>query len=262
MDNNNNNLKQSQQIPATPLWPGQTKTGVEHTLLMGENEKKPQPRLEIIDEAESKTKLNHYIKVIKTYRDLQHKAYVTDKLDEEERKDYQSYITPQLEMYIKKTQELEEKVDTGLKYKDTLAYWITINPEYLEVDLDNLVADMQIKMQKFSKSKTIAYGLYAFEQGGNNEENMGVHPHIHILMYPDKTRKSEPCKIKANLKRYFPKAQIYFKSIGTQEKCNVKENYIKGKKSDEEKSEKSYLDTVWRKELGIPNYIIMKPVNI
>jgi len=130
-------------------------------------------------------------------------------------------------------------------------FWITINPDPALITVENFIAKINKLVQRSCFSKPI----YAFEQTGTTEADIGHHPHVHIMC--DKTIDLSP----AQMQKYIYSSCHHF--VGDKKAIHVqtfpasfredKEAYLKGLKWDEKKDPASVMNLKWRYNLGIPN---------
>lgn len=67
--------------------------------------------------------------------------------------------------------------------------WITVNPEFEDKPLDSVTKLLIKQVTKYCRKKSISNAIWSYEQKGENEENMGTHPHCHMLVEFDTTPK-------------------------------------------------------------------------
>lgn len=107
----------------------------------------------------------------------------------------------------------QQKANSGISAKDTVGYFITINPEFLDVELEDVVTDLVSATARFVKKKAIAHYMYTFEQID------GTHPHVHIVVILDKTNQaSQPTRFKRGVQSTFGKLCDTSKNFA----CNIK----------------------------------------
>lgn len=130
-------------------------------------------------------------------------------------------------------------------------FWITINPDPKLITAENFVLKINKMIQRACFSKPI----YAFEQTGTTEADIGHHPHVHIMC--DKTIDISP----AQMQRYIYSSCQHF--VGSKKSIHIqtfnasfredKEAYLKGLKWDEKKDPACMMNVKWRQKLGIPH---------
>lgn len=161
--------------------------------------------------------------------------------------------------------ELEETDDnSGLSSKDTLAYFVTVNPDTALPRWD--FSTFVDKVERFVRRKFVSFYYYSFEQGGSTPETVGNHPHVHILIYLDKSnQQSQPKKVKRAIQTTFEsfcdtKNNTFcnIKPISA-DKIEIKRRYIMGRKSKKEKIEKIEFDNHFRAALGLQPYYTNHP---
>lgn len=123
-------------------------------------------------------------------------------------------------------------------------FFMTINPKP-DIDL-KLFKDLVSKYISRSFVKNV---LYSFEQTGVDDDSMGHHPHVHIIM--DKVKNMSPKQLQDRTYNTFKNVcnnrlccdvRIYQGSL-RQDKID----YLKGLKWDESKDKASKINIVWRK---------------
>lgn len=158
--------------------------------------------------------------------------------------------------------ENEEKDKyNGLTKKEIYGYWLTLSPEHTHT-LDELVKCVN----KIMKKKAILEAIWVYEQSGREEtNNLGYHPHAHILIRTDKNVKqmSEPSRFINGLKNTSEKlgdvnkrAFFYLKCVN-EETYNKKERYMEGFKQDS-KMEKVEGDKIWRRKMKLEDIYRLK----
>ncbi len=60
--------------------------------------------------------------------------------------------------------------------------WITVNPEYENLDQQYVTNNLIKQVQKYCSKKNVLGAAWTYEQTGTTEETMGHHPHAHILI--------------------------------------------------------------------------------
>ena len=145
----------------------------------------------------------------------------------------------------------EQQLNGGIKTSDLYGYWITINPPYEDKDPYEVATDILKRTQKLVKSKGVFQASWVIEQTGETEEELGKHPHIHLLIQRNITNQmGEPSRLKAHIERHLQK-------IGNCNKikpCHVDNvdgrlKYLLGQKSDSSKSKMLQMDKIFREKL-------------
>jgi len=130
--------------------------------------------------------------------------------------------------------------------------FITVNPK------PTIKPEQLIKLvNKWCARKCVIAAVYTFEQAGEDDDNMGHHPHAHILMEHNMAR-SEFIR---NIKNTF--SQIC--NVNNDKLLNIRTcpedsdiakryRYITGHKKDNDKAKKMEIDKIWRSKLGIDDF--------
>lgn len=165
---------------------------------------------------------------------------------------YRSRFVTQWSGLFSKLDRLEDlDANSGVSSKDTEAYFITINPDFGSegFDLDVFIQ----KVETFVTRKWVSIYYYTFEQGGSTEENMGTHPHVHMLVFLDKSKQqSQPARFREAVKRTFKQfcdtSNSIFCNIKalTADKVEPRRLYILGNKKGADKKAKQTIDYEWR----------------
>lgn len=154
---------------------------------------------------------------------------------------------------LKEVQELETEHEHGIKSKDIFGFFLTVNPVYQDKDQNEIISTLQKCAKSISKKKGVFSAEWVFEQGGKTREEVGKHPHLHMVLQRNVNSQSgEPSRLKKQLlqivKRMFPDCQnVNIKVIkdGTQ---MSRLKYIRGIKNKEYNPE---LDNQWREINGL-----------
>lgn len=168
-------------------------------------------------------------------------------------------LGPEAQNMIERLAELESiHSNNGIPNSELYGYFITVNPKYdEETDTKALAEELLKAAEKVSRKKGVLTFHYCIEQGGKNREEMGKHPHLHMLVQRNIALESgQPSRLKKGLESSFKKfgtSQLNIKvvKIGT-EKSRIL--YIQGKKSDPSKLEMVQIDNEWRKMIGLKSY--------
>ena len=134
--------------------------------------------------------------------------------------------------------------------------WITLNPPE-ETDLNKFIK----LVKKVTSKKWIDSYIFVIEQGGKTEENMGHHPHAHILLHHDNYRHDKfYSEITNSLLSIWTPGQIEndriinFRPSHEEKDVIGRYQYCKGIKKDDEKFPTLKIDEKWRAIKMIPNF--------
>ncbi len=152
---------------------------------------------------------------------------------------------------LAKLEELQD--NNGIKTSELYGYWVTINPSYEGKDTTELTFDMMETVFRFIRKKGVFLATFVVEQGGTTEEEMGKHPHIHMLVQRNTTNQNgQPARLKKTIKSSFKKYgdQLDIKP------CHMNNiegriRYLNGQKSDNKKYKSHEIDIKWRLKLDI-----------
>lgn len=160
--------------------------------------------------------------------------------------------------------KIQEKYDEVKKLKDELKIvsdkkdsdfvWITISPRS-----DVSFLSFQSVVLRILKKKWMTHYLYVYEQRGKEINEIGKLPHLHMLLRRNGKKFSE---VKRELLRAIESIvdldvySAYDIRLVKDDDDNVMRlmNYILGKKKDEEKQIKQYIDDEWRKRENLEKY--------
>lgn len=185
-----------------------------------------------------------YVKSIKTKVLKLNALYNRSKLLEE--------LGPAAICLLEELDALEEQNDNkGISNKDLYGYWVTVNPPYEDKDTEEVARSLLQSIEKLAKKKGIFSMQWVMEQSGKKEEDMGKHPHAHILIQRNNTNQSgESTKLKKSIKSSFKKFgnQLDIKSVSITN-FQGRERYIRGQKTDTDKNSALKIDQKWRKTL-------------
>lgn len=168
-------------------------------------------------------------------------------------------LGPEAKAMIERLAELEAThLNGGIPNSELYGYFITVNPRYDEnTDTKALAEELLKSAQKLSRKKGVFTFHYCIEQGGKAMEEMGKHPHLHMLVQRNIAEQSgQPSRLKKGIESTFKKfgtSQLNIKNVktGTEQSRIL---YIQGKKSDSSKIEMVQIDNQWRKMIGLKNY--------
>lgn len=129
--------------------------------------------------------------------------------------------------------------------------FITINPKP-----DIKFPDFRKKVEKLVGRKMFKHAIYAYEQRGAQESEMGKGFHVHILV--ERNLNYKPFNLKKNTKNTMQKivgnvnnpALLNMQVVGEDYRKD-KIQYFTGIKTGEGKDAKQTIDIVWRKKLGL-----------
>lgn len=124
--------------------------------------------------------------------------------------------------------------------------WITITPHHLAD-----IMQVHKRVLKALKKKGMTQWKVTFEQTGEDELTMGVHPHVHMLI----NRYDEPAEIiKYYNDRFLPfcgSTKNIHIQWDTEKDVPTRINYLNGIKKDADKLPKVQTDVEWRNSLGL-----------
>lgn len=170
---------------------------------------------------------------------------------------------PKLQEKYDEIQSLQEQIAVAENKKDSNFVWITISPRP-----DVIFTKFQEIVSRIVKKKWMTNYIYVYEQRGEDLENIGVKPHLHMLLQRNGKKFSE---VKREILSVIDKIvdlgvySAYDVRLVKENDENVMRimNYILGAKKDEAKHGKQTIDDLWRKRdnilpyysLGMDDYI-------
>lgn len=150
---------------------------------------------------------------------------------------------------LQEMEEILEQEEWGkLSAQNTIALFVTLSPEPGTVTPIELLASFEKMLGKDKQG--IAQSYWSIENEGTN----GPHPHIHSLIYLDKTKPSgERGKVRAMIKRHLEKYKTkteHYLQIKPVSEAKVKDklDYVMGNKREKVKMEFVEKDRQWRKD--------------
>lgn len=138
-----------------------------------------------------------------------------------------------------------QREDDNLK---TDMLFVTINPRE-----DIPFADFARCMVQISRKKWLKRYIYVYEQRGENEDEIGLKPHAHLLFYRDGKKPSHVIQEIKNTVKHITDInsdRIFNVRFVKSTDANVQRllNYIVGKKKDEDKHKKQEIDILFREK--------------
>lgn len=172
----------------------------------------------------------------------EHKSYLINLHDVRSKELLELHQAESLRRYLRKRDALE----IGNKTGDT-HYFITIAPKH-----DINFTTFKDVFDKYIKSSFIKNPIYSFEQTGTDEESIGYHPHVHILI---------PKPVGVSPKQAYNRTVRTFGKISGAKSIKVdsiphewyqeKIDYLKGVKWDPDKADAIKLNQEWRDKMGL-----------
>jgi len=151
--------------------------------------------------------------------------------------------------------KVSERYQSNLKLTplSTHALMVTFSPDPEHSQLS--VPELKILAHKLCKPLSgITNTIYALEQRGSTEDEIGIGPHFHALLLLDKSNQNGEVtrvvkRIVSLLGKYRTKTD-HFLDIKRVSAAKIEEKilYISGKKWDKEKQSKINMDEIWRQE--------------
>lgn len=166
-------------------------------------------------------------------------------------------------------QEIEDKeIFSGkISKKDTVGFFITISPPLRDghpIMNDHLLLE-KARKHYMKNTDPFTERHFVIEQSGETEDQIGRHPHLHILLRLNKSNQSgEPLRAYKTIERHWKdfislgKFCVDIKHV-SEVTYAKKLEYMQGKK-DEDKLEKVKMDKIWRERNGyLPVYSYLPP---
>lgn len=161
---------------------------------------------------------------------------------------------------LEEAEKNEEESTWGkLSGQDTVALFVTLSPLPGSTTPQAMLEDIE----KLSSRKGIEYAMWSIEQSGTIEKgNVGYHPHIHMLIYLDKSvqqgqRGKMKTTVERRLKKYRSTSDAYLDIKACSEKtAKDKREYINGNKRVESKKKQVEADQKWREQEGFEKLYI------
>ncbi len=139
-----------------------------------------------------------------------------------------------------------------IKPKTGQFYFITINPITDDFDL------FKNKVEKLLTRPFIIDPIYAYEQRGTTNDDIGKGYHVHIIS--KKKKYTSPAELQKNIYSQFKNILGNIKHVDIRSCPMVwydeKLSYIKGDKWDLSKTESCNLNRVWRKQLNLETFYL------
>lgn len=152
---------------------------------------------------------------------------------------YKKIIEFECGLFLKQIRKKKEKF-----------FFITVNP-FEDVKID----EFKNKVERFMRRPFLVNPQYVYEQTGTTEQDMGKHPHVHIIC--DKLAGIT----KSKMVRFAH--ETFNKIVGNASSIDVKEytydfyddkiKYITGQKWDEGKEDACKINIIWREKFGLEN---------
>lgn len=148
----------------------------------------------------------------------------------------------------KKVQSAQIEVILKMKKTHKQIFWLTINPRE---DID--ILDFQDKIKEYMKRSFVIKGSFVIEQTGKTLDEMGKHPHVHILF--EKLSTVSPKQLQDRTYNTFKNMCGNIKCINvkvyTDDLMEDKISYMRGDKWDSKKDPACLINIPWRKKFNL-----------